>query len=76
MNAALPECMPTKMTYPSTLLSTTDLGFYSPLGLLIALNWMRITKRLYLMRIWLFWIPPQVADFKNPAPEGGNIEIE
>ena len=36
MNAALPEFMTTKTSYPSTLLSITELGFYFPLALLSA----------------------------------------
>lgn len=37
MNAALPEFMTNKISYPYALLSLTELGFYLPLALLTAL---------------------------------------
>ena len=36
MNAALPEFMTTKTSYPSTLISITEIWFYLPLALLVA----------------------------------------
>ena len=36
MNAALPEFATNKISYPNTLLSLTELGFYLPLALLTA----------------------------------------
>lgn len=36
MNAALPEFMTTKTSYPSTLISITEIWFYLPLALLAA----------------------------------------